>query len=448
MKTPRSAAAVAPRVALPRWRSLQILERVFMDGASLTPLLVERTADLSPRDAAWTRALAYSTVRWWGRLDAGVDLLLHHPLPPRDRIVRVVLCQGLAELFHFGTADHAAVQETAELARMVRRPGAVGLVNALLRRALRERLTWMAALDQDASSRFSCPHWLQEAILARDPDPAVAEVMLHASLEPAPMTLRCHLARASRPLLRQRLQEQGFSAWEHPWVPTALVLETPAEVTALPGFAEGALSVQDAAAQWAALLLNPRPGERVLDACAAPGGKTGHLLECVGGDLRLTALDIDATRLQRVEENLRRLGFTATLRQGDLLTAPVGWEEPLQDAILLDVPCSGTGVIRRHPDIKWLRHAADIPVLAQRQAALLERAWSLLRPGGRLLYSTCSLLGAENESVVSAWLARTPQAREIPLDFPGGTARSVGRSIALGAATMDGFYYALLEKSP
>ena len=429
---------------IPRRQCLAALSRVILKGESLTVALADETRDLPAREAAWSRALAYATVRWYIRLEAMVEGMLERPLKPRDAVIRVLLCQGLAEIFHFGTPDHAAVRETAELARTVQRPGSVGLVNALLRRALREREELTVVMDRSPVSRHACPSWLIAGI--RDAFPDQWEAVLQASTDPAPMTLRVNLARISREELRERLMQQGCAAEPHPLVPCALTLAEPMDVQDLPGFAEGLVSVQDAAAQWAALLLAPRAGDRVLDACAAPGGKTGHLLECAGGELDLLALDVDGGRLGLVRDNLRRLGYPARMQIGDLADPEVWWDGQPFDAILLDVPCSATGVIRRHPDIKLLRRPGDIADLAVRQGELLTAAWGLLRSGGRLLYATCSLLRAENEAVVQAWLAGNPNARAVALDFPGGTDREVGRAIALGTSGMDGFFYALLER--
>lgn len=429
---------------IPRRQCLAALSRVVLKGESLTAALLDETRDLPAREAAWSRALAYATVRWYIRLEAMVDGMLERSLKPRDAVVRVLLCQGLAEIFHFGTPDHAAVRETAELARTVQRPGAVGLVNALLRRALREREELSLVMDRSPGSRYACPSWLIAGI--RDAFPEQWELVLQASTEAAPMTLRVNLARISRAQLQEQWMAQGVVAEPHAWVPSALTLVDPVDVQALPGFAEGLVSVQDAAAQWAAPLLAPCAGERVLDACAAPGGKTGHLLEHAGGELDLLALDVDGPRLGRVRDNLRRLRYAARMQIGDLADPEAWWDGQAFDAILLDVPCSATGVVRRHPDIKLLRRSGDMADLARRQRALLTAAWGLLKPGGRLLYATCSLLRLENDAVVSEWLGENPDARAPGLDFPGGIDREVGRSIALGASGMDGFYYALLER--
>ncbi|AKJ94087.1 16S rRNA methyltransferase [Thioalkalivibrio versutus] len=432
----------------PRQRALEAVERVVLQGQSLTRAVELVTEGLAPRDAAWVQALAYTTLRWYPQLEGLVGGFLERPLRKKDAVIGVLLAQGLAEVLHFGTRDHAAVRETAELAREIHRPGAVGLINAVLRRALREQDALAARIEAEPGLRYAVPAWLLEAI--RDAWPEDWEALLEASTLPAPLTLRVNLQRGSREAALEALAAAGTPARPHPVLASALTLENPVDVGALPGFADGALSVQDASAQWAGQLLDPQPGERVLDACAAPGGKTGHLLERAGGQLDLTALDNDPERLEQVRENLDRLGFDARLVAADLEAADDWWDGQAFDAILLDVPCSATGVIRRHPDIKTLRRAEDIPRLAAEQARLLAGAWQLLRPGGRLLYATCSLLSPENEAVVAPFVAATAGARVLPVNgdagIPGGRPREVGVSLPLGLEGGDGFYYALLEK--
>ncbi|WP_019625971.1 16S rRNA (cytosine(967)-C(5))-methyltransferase RsmB [Thioalkalivibrio sp. ALJT] len=432
----------------PRQRALEAAERVVLQGQSLTQAVELVTAGLEGRDAAWVQALAYTTLRWYPQLEGLVAGFLDRPLRKKDAVIGVLLAQGLAELLHFGTRDHAAVRETAELARAIHRPGAVGMINAILRRAQREQGDLTHRIAADPVLRYAVPTWLVDAIRASWPEDW--EALLEASTRPAPMTLRVNLHRGSREAALAALAEAGCPARPHPVLASALTLEQPVDVGALPGFFDGRLSVQDASAQWAAALLAPRAGERVLDACAAPGGKTGHLLEQAGGELDLTALDNDAERLGQVRENLERLGYRAQLVTADLEATDAWWDGQGFDAILLDVPCSATGVLRRHPDIKTLRRPEDIPRLAAEQARLLAAAWPLLRPGGRLLYATCSLLSAENDAVVAPFVAATPDARVLlvhgPDGIPGGMARSVGVSLPLGLEGGDGFYYALLRK--
>ena len=322
---------------------------------------------------------------------------------------------------------------------------AAGLVNAVLRNRQRRRAALDAALAAEPVAVHAHPAWLLERLQADWPAdwPAIVE----ASNQQAPMMLRVNLARESRDEALARLATAGIAAAAHAQVASAVVLEHPAEVSALPGFADGRLSVQDGAGQLAAPLLAPEPGDRVLDACCAPGGKTGHLLETALG-LELLALDIDATRLVRVRENLDRLGYDAELLAADAGAPADWWDGRPFERILLDAPCSATGVIRRHPDIKALRQPADIDALAARQRALLDALWPLLAPGGILLYATCSLLRAENETVIAAFLAAHPDAAELVIDADWGLALRHGRQILPGSAGLDGFYYARLLRTP
>lgn len=422
----------------------EILHRIVVEQASLSTVLPERVVSLEPRERAWVQALVYTTLRWYPRLEGWSRLLLQRPLPRRDAMVRILVLQGLAELHHFGTPDHAVIAETAELARVLRRPRAVGLVNAVLRRSRREADLLTSKLDSQPETRWACPLWWIEMLRSAWPDEW--ENLLAAALEQAPLTLRVNRCQGTRAALLDEWMAAGWHAEPHPWVSSAIHLATAVDVEQIPGFATGRVTVQDAAAQWAAELLDVEPGMRVLDACAAPGGKTSHLLEVTGGNLELTALDIDPVRLRKIESHLQRLQWSAVLREGDLLDPDRWWDGRPFDRILLDVPCSATGTLRRHPDLKVLRRAEDIPRLAALQERLLEQAAHLLRPGGKLLYVTCSLLPQENEVVVGGWLARRPDFTEEILAFAGGCARRVGRATIMGRAGMDGFYYALLQR--
>ena len=274
------------------------------------------------------------------------------------------------------------------------------------------------------------------------------EALLEANNAHPPLTLRIDVARITRDDYLQQLQQADLEAQPVPWLPTAVIISRPVAVEKLPQFREGLVSVQDASAQLAARLLAPRDGERVLDACAAPGGKSGALLELAPG-VRLTALDSDAQRMQRVADNLQRIGRTAGLVVADLAAEPRWWDGTPFDAILLDAPCSATGVIRRHPEIKWLRRAADIDALAAQQLRLLERCWSMLRPGGRLVYVTCSMLPAENAAVVARFLEGQADARETTPEAEAAPLRRCGAGwqiLPLGEAAGDGFYYACLQR--
>ena len=342
----------------------------------------------------------------------------------------------------FARSRARPVAETVAAVRPLRKPWAAGLVNAVLRSALRRRAELEALIEADAEARAAHPRWLLDWLRRDWPDDWPAIVAAN-NVRP-PFTLRINRLRLDREAYRQRLATAGYDAGPAA-AETALTLSTPTDPAILPGFAEGWVSVQDAGAQLAASLLAARPGQRVLDACAAPGGKTGHLLECAP-DLDLTALDCDAGRLERVRDTLARLRLNARLLAGDARRPADWWDGARYDRILLDAPCSATGVIRRHPDIKLLRRESDIAALAERQQALLTGLWPLLRPDGRLLYVTCSVLRAENERVVAAFLATHPDAHEQPIVAGWGRVLSHGRQILPGESGMDGFYYAVLGK--
>jgi 16S rRNA (cytosine967-C5)-methyltransferase len=418
-------------------------------GRSLDELLAADTDEGAVRGLK--RSLTYGTLRWHFRLLAILRRLADRPpeqLPPP---LRALIEVGLFQLLAGETPPHAAVAETVEAARELGQARAAGFVNAVLRRFQRERDTILAAVDADPAARTAHPRWLVEA-LQRD-RPARAGAILEANNVHPPLWLRVNRRRWTRAEAGQALEASGFAVSTHPLAPDALRVDPPADVRALPGFAEGRLSVQDPAAQLAVELLEARAGERILDACAAPGGKTCHVLERVEGPCELTALDLSAARLDRIRDSLERLGLEAQVLAGDAAAPGNWWDGRPYDRILLDVPCSATGVIRRHPDIKLLRRARDIPALARRQAGLLEAAWGMLAPGGTLLYTSCSVLRAENEEVVGRFLAAVPGAvddtarRTVHWPSPPPDA-GPGYALLPGDADTDGFYYACVLKRP
>lgn len=418
------------------------LGQVLCAGKSLTVVLPPALKQVAPRDRGLLQELCYGVCRWQPMLQALLDRLVDRPLDPREPTLRALLLTGLYQLHHLRIPEHAAVAETVTAARQLGKSRAAGLVNAVLRAFPRRREELLAALEMDREARTAHPYWLLAALERDWPDDWPAIVA--ANNARPPLTLRVNLRRIDREVYRSRLAEAGWTAAPAA-APTALTLAEPVEPTLLPGFAEGWISIQDAAAQWAAPLLDLRPGLRVLDACAAPGGKTGHLLECAPG-LDLTALDRDSVRLERVRETLARLRSSARLVVGDAVEPAEWWDGVPYDRILVDAPCSATGVIRRHPDIKQLRRERDIAALAESQRAMLSSLWPLLRPEGLLLYATCSVLRQENEEVVAAFLAAHPEARERPIVADWGRVRPHGRQILPGEAGMDGFYYAVLVK--
>lgn len=414
-----------------------------LDGRSLDRQLVAADALEDPRDRALAADLSYGVCRWYRRLDALVSRLLKTPFKPRDRDLQVVLMVGAYQLLHSRVPPHAAVSTAVDTVRRLGKPWAAGLVNGVLRRLQREQTALIEIVDCEPAVRFALPDWLYQAISAAWSD--AAQAICATAQQRPPMTLRVDLSRISRNDYAMRLGADGVVARPHREVASALVLDAAVGVDRLPGFEDGLVSVQDAGAQLAAPFLDLRPGLTVLDACAAPGGKTLHLLQSVDR-LGLTALDIDAARLERVAQNLARGGYAAELVAADAAAGGGDWARQTYDRILLDAPCSATGVLRRHPDIRLLRRPGDIAELGARQDALLNALWPLLKPGGRLLYVTCSLLPAENAERVDAFIDRTPDVQPVQLPITPGRRSGKGVQLLPGIDDTDGFFYAALHK--
>jgi 16S rRNA (cytosine967-C5)-methyltransferase len=434
---------VNPGAAL-RVEAARALGRIVFDGASLRALIAEtapRFAD--PRDRALLSASLFAATRWWLRLDGALKPLLEKPLPPKLRDVRALLVIALAQIEVLGQPEYAVVASAVDAVRALGHPRHGGLVNAVLRRFAREHAAIAAMLDADAVTRSAHPRWLIEALRRDWPDDLAA--ILDANNREAPLTLRVNRRRATREALLAKWRDAGVAAEAHATLADAIVLERSTDVTQLPGYADGAFAVQDGAAQRVADLLDLADGQRVLDACAAPGGKAAHALE--RANVALVALDRDAARLPRIGENLARLGLAADVRAGDALEPRAWWDGRPFDRILLDAPCSATGIIRRQPDIKLHRRASDVAPLAETQLRLLRALWPLLAPGGRLVYATCSVLRAENEAVVGAFLDACPTAVSATVPTAFGVEAGTGRQHLPGVAGMDGFYYAIVEKA-
>ncbi|HET7313293.1 16S rRNA (cytosine(967)-C(5))-methyltransferase RsmB [Salinisphaera sp.] len=413
-------------------------------GRSLDAAIAAWPRELAGADRALARLLAYGTLREYRRLGALLAPRLNkRPQPLLDALLRV----GLYQLEYTRVPPHAAVHATVAAAGKLKLFKARGLVNAVLRGHQRQPTApddggIDAGIDASAALRYSYPDWLA-AMIAADWGEAATQVLAAGNAR-APMHTRVNRRRGSREALHERWRRQGLDAEPIEHAPDGLTLAEPIAAERLPGFAEGAVSVQDGAAQLAAELVAPRDGQRVLDACAAPGNKSAHLAE--RADIELTALDIDADRLATLKATFARLGLAAAARVGDAGEPSAWWDGRAFDRILLDAPCSGTGVIRRHPDIKWLRRETDIAAATARQRALLDALWPLLAPGGRLVYATCSILRVEGAGVLGDFLAATPDAREAPIEPGWGRAEPVGRRIAPGDHGFDGFYYAVLER--
>lgn len=407
-----------------------------LEGAALHQVLPRRIQQLeTPGERGALQDIVYGSLRQLGRLDVWLEALLERPLtdPQLGWLLRVALYQ----LAYTRAPAHAVVHNAVTAAGEGWRRG---LANAVLRNFQRRRAELEQLANEQPAGRWSHPDWWIQKLQAEHPEHWQA--ILDASLQHPPFTLRVNACHGDVAAYLQRLAEAELPARQTG--PDAVTLDKAVSVHSLPGFDQGHVSVQDAGAQWAARLLNAQSGERVLDACAAPGGKTGHILERAAAnsiDVALTALDVDAARLGRVKENLDRLGLAATLVEGDAANPSAWWDGQPFDRILADVPCSASGVVRRNPDIKWLRRPDDIAQFASQQAVMLARLWPLLAQGGTLLYATCSIFNEENDGQVRAFLAQHPEDAErceLPAPLTDGS--------LLPNAEHDGFYYALLRK--
>ena len=419
----------------------KVLTSVIRDGQSLTAALNNTLGVVeSDKDRAFIQALCYGVCRNFHRLDYILSQMLDKPL--KDLDVKALALIGLYQLKFMRVKSHAAVSETVLAAR--KKPWAKALINALLRSYLRGQEGFEQKADNVKSALVSHPDWLIQQI--EQDWPMQAQQIFQQNNEQPPMALRVNLANISQDQYLQKLRDQGIEAEAVSFCRSAILLNKPAAVDILPGFNEGWVSVQDTAAQLAAELLDVQIGHRVLDVCAAPGGKAAHILEHQPKVRELVAVDIDKLRLQRVNDNLQRLKLSAKLIVGDASKPEDWWDGQLFDRILLDVPCSALGVIRRHPDIKLLRRAEDINTLQVLQKRIMTAVWSLLAPGGIMLYATCSILKQENEQQIEAFLATNTNAIEVPINADWGLVRRYGRQILTGESAMDGFYYALIRK--
>ena len=412
----RDAAALVARVA---------------GGRSLSGELERRSAKF-PR--MFRRALldfCHGTLRRYGRLQALVSLLARRGRP--DPQVEALIWCSIYALESGRYADYTVVDQAVRACDLARRSPAKGFVNAVLRAFLRERAALEARLAKDTEARYWHPRWWIDLVHAAYPDGW--EQLLHWGNSHPPMCLRVNRRRVTPAAYREQLLKAGISSRQIG--ESGLLLDKPVAVEQLPGFTEGMVSVQDAGAQLAAGYLDLLPGQRVLDACAAPGGKTAHILETES--VSLTALEVDPTRCALIERNLARLALAARVVAADCSKTDSWWDGIPFDRILADVPCSASGVVRRHPDIKWLRRASDVPIFAARQARILDALWRVLAQNGKLLYVTCSVFPEENEAVLDAFCTRVPGARRLPL--PGGAWASL-----LPGPDHDGFFFAILEK--
>lgn len=430
-----------------RLQAVQITTRVVMDGTSLGELLPAAQEQLATRDSALLQELVFGVTRWSGRLDCELGLLMKKPLRRKDSDVKVLLWLALYEIQYMRSPDYAVVNAYTDLAPKLRKKWAKSLVNGVLRQFLRSQADITAKADQLDAGRTSLPAWILSQI--QTDWPQQADAIVTAGNEKAPLVLRVNQSACARSVYRQKLDlahsDADFSCREAELGQHALIVDTPVRVKALPGYDEGLFSVQDSAAQLAAELIAPQPGNRVLDACAAPGGKTCHLLE-IQPDCAVTAIDNSEKRMLRVHENLQRLKLEASCICADAADTEAWSDGIAYDSVLLDAPCSALGVLRRHPDIRLLRRESDIDGLIEQQKQLLRALWAVVKPGGKLVYATCSILKRENEQQVLSFLADHDDAVEEPIESAWGLACEAGRQILPGQHEADGFYYAIIRK--
>lgn len=415
------------------------LYQVLEQQKSLSQVLPQCTETLEGRDRALAQTICYGVLRVLPQLNFIIRQLVSKPLKKDMLVLHSLLLAGVYQLLYMRTSDHAAVAATVEACVLLKQSRQKSLINAILRNVQRQRESFEAQLCDHPELQHNHPRWLADLVQKHYPERA--EQVFVANNQQPPMWLRINEQRSHRADYLALLAAADIAVQQESPLPSAIQLVQPVDVQRLPHFADGWVSVQDIAAQHAAWLLGAEAGERILDCCAAPGGKTAHILERQP-QAQVVAIDADASRLQRVHDNLHRLQLHAEVHCADASDPASWWDGQLFDRILLDAPCSATGVIRRHPDIKWLRRASDIAPLVSLQQQILNALWSTLKPGGTLLYATCSILPAENSEQIQRFLASHSDAKLVPV----GAQESADWQWLPGDSAGDGFYFAKLEK--
>ena len=424
----------------------QILSKVFEDQQSLATLLpIKLDKMLDPRERAFAQALCFGVIRHYYSLNFILNMLLDKQLKKKDSDIKALILIGLYQLDHMRTPAHAAVSASVESCKVLKKSWAKNLVNAVLRRYQREHDKFPELITVNDSAKYEHPIWLIDRLKDEYPQ-HWQSIIKENNLQP-PMSLRVNTRKTDRDSYLKKLQAAGIEAQPSNLNQSGIALTHPVGIEALPDFSEGHVSVQDLAAQLAIPLLEPQAGERILDACSAPGGKLAHLLETMPTLQEAVAIENEPHRFKKLEATLERLGHSATLVQNDARAINDWWDKQLFDRILIDVPCSASGVIRRHPDIKFLRTAEDIQNIAVLQEEILDALWPLLSKGGKLLYITCSVFQAENDEQITAFTNKYNDAHSIPIQAKWGIATKYGRQILPGDNAMDGFYYAQLQKT-
>ena len=427
-----------------RLLALDILQSLMKGNGTLSSQLSNTATQFPEANLPLIQEYTYGVCRWLHRLEIILARLIDKPLRKKDLDIHCLLLLGLYQLYYMRTPDHAAINETVAMSRRLGKDWSSKLVNAVLRNAQRKQESFDAETATPSMAGYSHPDWMIKAMQVDWPD-HWEDILIKNNIH-APMTLRVNKRCLDRELYLAQLAKADITAKQGRLSTTSIILENPVDVGQLPGFSEGQISVQDETSQLVVDLLAPGPDSRCLDACSAPGGKTCALLESQPDNMELLALDNNESRFERVRENLSRLQLHATIICANAQDTASWWDGKPFDSILLDAPCTGTGVIRRHPDIKLLRQADDVSRLVAIQQQLLRSLWPCLKTGGRMLYSTCSILKAENSLQIRAFLASAQDAKLVDITLPGAILCTAGLQFLPGQNNLDGFYYALLEK--
>ncbi|MFT6990202.1 MAG: 16S rRNA (cytosine967-C5)-methyltransferase [Paraglaciecola sp.] len=420
----------------------KVLHQILEEGQSARECLPLAQLPHKDQDKAWLQEMVYGVLRNLPILQFWLRHLLDKPLKNRFKIVEQLIMLGFYQLAFSRVSQHAAVSETVAACQPLNTLAMKGLVNAILRTFIREEMSLQEAPNKQIASGL--PKWLYKKLETEYQDDFV-DLIANMQVK-APIWLRVNIRKISQAHFVEELEKAGVEFSLSAKHPEALILSKGYDITSLPGFDSGWFAVQDGAAQLAAHYLKPEQGETILDCCAAPGGKTCHLIEFEPNITKTIALEIDEKRATKIQENLVRLDHNADIVIGDASTPEKWWNGQFFDRILLDAPCSATGIIRRHPDIKWLRKAKDIDVLVNLQQQMLDAIWPLVKPGGTMLYATCSILPEENHLQISDFLSRTGNAL-LDNTFYNDSVDKPGKQILPGDQQMDGFYYARLLKS-
>ena len=429
--------------------AVAILRAVFYEQKTLTAVFQEQEAELTKHkaQASFIKAMCFGVLRYYYQLSAIVDHMLEKPLPKKHADIHCLLMLGIYQLIDTDIPAYACVNEAVSTAKQLRKNWATGLTNKLLRRFIDEKEDILAKVNQSSSVKWMHPAWFIDQL--RTDWPNEWQDILSKNNEHPPMVIRVNTRQHTRVQYQEILQSQGIESQEIDGLESALHILEPMSATRLPLFSEGACYIQDGAGQYVVDLLDLAPEQLVLDACAAPGSKTTHILEKHTDIKQLTTIDLNAKKLFKITENLKRLQLPhdkVHLVLNDANTTQQWWDGNLYDRILIDAPCSATGVIRRHPDIKVLRTPEDVALLVQQQKRILNSLWPLLAKGGRLLYTTCSILPQENEEVIKSFLTQAQDAKLVTMSLPVGQSKSYGHQILPGQGDHDGFYFCALEK--